>query len=153
MSESIVAPVQLDNLYVVDSRMHVEPEPAESMREGLDIHYDRGEVTVDGEVVRITLSLDVSVSLYAADEPSDVRMSAGAKIFVEARCGIPQDGAPEGIGRYLTMNCLSIAYSHARSHIMLLTAASPMRALMIPAILPSVLADADERERTERVEL
>ena len=36
---------------------------------------------------------------------------------------------------------------------MSLTAASPMGALMIPAILPSVLADADERERTERVEL
>lgn len=104
-------------------------------------------------MARLTLSLDVSVSLYAADEPSDVRMSAGAKIFVEVRCGIPQDGAPEGVGRYLTMNCLSIAYSHARSHIMSLTAASPMRTLMIPAILSSVLADADERERTERVEL
>ena len=59
--------------------MHVEPEPAESMREGLDIHYGRGEVTVEAEVARLTLSLDVSVSLYAADEPSDVRMSAGAK--------------------------------------------------------------------------
>lgn len=152
MSESIVAPVQLDSLYVVDSRMHVEPDPTESMREGLDIHYERGEVTVEGEVARLTLSLDVSVSPYAADEPSDVRMSAGAKIAVEARCGIPQDGAPDTVKRYLTMNCLSVAYSHARSHLMSLTAASPMGTFMIPTILPSVLADADERERTERVE-
>lgn len=152
MSESIVAPVQLDSLYVVDSRMHVEPDPAESMREGLDIHYERGEVTVEGEVARLTLSLDVSVSLYAADEPSDVRMSAGAKVSVEARCGIPQDGAPDTVKRYLTMNCLSVAYSHARSHLMSLTAASPMGTFMIPTILPSVLADADERKRTERVE-
>lgn len=152
MSKSIVAPVQLDQIFVVDSRMHVEPNPAESMRESLDIHYDRGELAVEDDVATLALSLEVSVSLSASDEPSDVRMSAGTKVMVTAHCGIPQDGAPDTVKRYLTMNCLSVAYSHARSHLMSLTAASPMGTFMIPTILPSVLADADERERTERVE-
>ncbi len=51
------------------------------------------------------------------------------------------DESGEDPQRYLAANAISIAYSHARSSIMVLAGMSPIQSFILPAVLPYSILD------------
>ena len=139
MENVILAPIQVERLYLVDSSFHIEDAPAKDMdqRLGLDIEAKQLEVN-DGEGL-VAINLTVNASLV--DNENDVeKMRAGTVVFISASASIPEEFSDAEAKEYLLSNAVSMAYAHAKSCLMGITGLSPMGVMTLPAILPSVIA-------------
>lgn len=139
MENVILAPIQVERLYLVDSSFHIEDAPAKDMdqRLGLDIEAKQLEVN-DGEgLVAINLTVN---ALLVDNENDEEKMRAGTVAFISASASIPEEFSDAEAKEYLLSNAVSMAYAHAKSCLMGITGLSPMGAMTLPAILPSVIA-------------
>lgn len=139
MENVILAPIQVERLYLVDSSFHIEDAPAKDMdqRLGLDIEAKQLEVN-DGEGV-VAINLTVNASLVD-NENDEEKMRAGTVVFISASASIPEEFSDAEAKEYLLSNAVSMAYAHAKSCLMGITGLSPMGVMTLPAILPSVIA-------------
>lgn len=139
MENVILAPIQVERLYLVDSSFHIEDAPAKDMdqRLGLDIEAKQLEVN-DGEGL-VAINLTVNASLVD-NENDEEKMRAGTVVFISASASIPEVFSDAEAKEYLLSNAVSMAYAHAKSCLMGITGLSPMGVMTLPAILPSVIA-------------
>lgn len=139
MENVILAPIQVERLYLVDSSFHIEDAPAKDMdqRLGLDIEAKQLEVN-DGEGL-VAINLTVNASLVD-NENDEEKMRAGTVVFISASASIPEEFSDVEANEYLLSNAVSMAYAHAKSCLMGITGLSPMGVMTLPAILPSVIA-------------
>ena len=139
MENVILAPIQVERLYLVDSSFHIEDAPAKDMdqRLGLDIETKQLEVN-DGEGL-VAINLTVNASLVD-NENDEEKMRAGTVVFISASASIPEEFSDAEAKEYLLSNAVSMAYAHAKSCLMGITGLSPMGVMTLPAILPSVIA-------------
>lgn len=139
MENVILAPIQVERLYLVDSSFHIENAPAKDMdqRLGLDIEAKQLEVN-DGEGL-VAINLTVNASLVD-NENDEEKMRAGTVVFISASASIPEEFSDAEAKEYLLSNAVSMAYAHAKSCLMGITGLSPMGVMTLPAILPSVIA-------------
>lgn len=139
MENVILAPIQVERLYLVDSSFHIEDAPAKDMdqRLGLDIEAKQLEVN-DGEGL-VAINLMVNASLVD-NENDEEKMRAGTVVFISASASIPEEFSDAEAKEYLLSNAVSMAYAHAKSCLMGITGLSPMGVMTLPAILPSVIA-------------
>lgn len=139
MENVILAPIQVERLYLVDSSFHIEDAPAKDMdqRLGLDIEAKQLEIN-DGEGL-VAINLTVNASLVD-NENDEEKMRAGTVVFISASASIPEEFSDAEAKEYLLSNAVSMAYAHAKSCLMGITGLSPMGVMTLPAILPSVIA-------------
>lgn len=139
MENVILASIQVERLYLVDSSFHIEDAPAKDMdqRLGLDIEAKQLEVN-DGEGL-VAINLTVNASLVD-NENDEEKMRAGTVVFISASASIPEEFSDAEAKEYLLSNAVSMAYAHAKSCLMGITGLSPMGVMTLPAILPSVIA-------------
>lgn len=139
MENVILAPIQVERLYLVDSSFHIEDAPAKDMdqRLGLDIEAKQLEVN-DGEGL-VAINLTVNASLVD-NENDEEKMRAGTVVFISASASIPEEFSDAEAKEYLLSNAVSMAYAHAKSCLMGITGLSPMGVMTLPAILPSLIA-------------
>ena len=139
MENVILAPIQVERMYLVDSSFHIEDAPAKDMdqRLGLDIEAKQLEVN-DGEGL-VAINLTVNASLVD-NENDEEKMRAGTVVFISASASIPEEFSDAEAKEYLLSNAVSMAYAHAKSCLMGITGLSPMGVMTLPAILPSVIA-------------
>ena len=131
MENVILAPIQVERLYLVDSSFHIEDAPAK------DIEAKQLEVN-DGEGL-VAINLTVNASLVD-NENDEEKMRAGTVVFISASASIPEEFSDAEAKEYLLSNAVSMAYAHAKSCLMGITGLSPMGVMTLPAILPSVIA-------------
>ncbi len=91
------------------------------------------------------IELTVECHLSDAEDESIVKMTAGTTVYAAASSPLPKELNQEERREYMLSNLIALTYSHAKSHIMSITALSPMNALILPAILPS------EMVKTKRI--
>lgn len=137
MSDSIIAPVQIQHLWLRDFTFHLAGSPAEHMEFGLDIEMDQEKlVRKDGATDSKEIRLTVNCNLH--DRENVIKICASINAVVEACVEMPHneqlsDGEAD---KYLTTNAISMAYAHIRSIVLLNSGLSPMREFQLPAILP-----------------
>ncbi|MGR1082668.1 hypothetical protein ACUYFE_01365 [Olegusella massiliensis] len=136
-----IARVNIDSMSVVEANMRVEHQPAESM--GLRMSVNLDSTSFDNssdEEYRYSLVLRVIAELLNNDDDEDVRMSLMACVDTTVSTST-DDITEEEAASYLLLNGVSMAYAHARSYLMTLTALSPMRPFVIPPIVPQVFIE------------
>lgn len=150
MRQPRFAPVQIEYMWLVDSAFHLESTPSENMEIGLEVFFDKLEHRRDDDnTAHEKLIVSIPVNLHDADDESDVRFSALARIEIGVMTSSAEGVSDDQVESYLTTNAVSMAYSHARSCFMTLSALSPMGVLMIPAIMPQDLVrEAEEDDVT-----
>ena len=136
MSRSIFAPVFIDHMWLSSISFDLEREPAESMMVKVDVDFEAGPLKRDEDGLwHEEMIVSVTGCLVSDRDESDVRLSASARI--ETAVGVNAGSKSEkDVKRYLTMNALSMSYSHARSCIMTVSGLSPMRDFILPPVLP-----------------
>lgn len=138
---SIMAPVSIADMRVTRASLSVD-EPAESMRQGLNVTFNTGDTEEDEErgEYSLVVTMDVKVMLTDAEDDQDVRAEASARVV--AIMTVPMIGklSDRAVAiEYLKRNGASMTYAHARSYLMAMTSMSPTGAIIIPPILPDYL--------------
>lgn len=148
MSDSILAPVQILDMFLTDIQFHIEQSPASSMIMHVQEQHDVSEVqkTEDDSAYWLTMEVTVDAALSNQDDADDVRARATACVHVSVAVPAEIDRSGTDRDAYLEANALSIAYSHARSCIMALAGMSPMRSFILPAVLPYNMLDDDRAD-------
>lgn len=148
MNDSILAPIQILDMFVTDIMFHIEQSPADSMTMHVreDHRYSVPQKTEDGLAYMLNMDMDVSATLSDTNDPDDIRAQAGASVHISV--AVPSDIDKSGIDcdSYLKANALSMAYGHARSCIMTLAGMSPMTSFILPPVLPYSMLDEDQTE-------
>ena len=90
------------------------------------------------------IELTVECHLSDAEDESIVKMTAGTTVYAAASSPLPKELNQEERREYMLSNLIALTYSHAKSHIMSITALSLMNALILPAILPSEMVKIKE---------
>lgn len=148
MNESILAPIQILDMFVTDIMFHVEQSPADSMTMHVreDHRYSAPQKTEDGLAYTLSMDMDVDAALSDTDDPDDIRARGGVSVHISV--AVPSDIDESDIDRdsYLRANALSMAYGHARSCIMTLAGMSPMTTFILPPVLPYSMLDGDQVE-------
>lgn len=141
MSGVVPAPVQVDDLYLVDCSFHVESSPSSNMEMNLGVEFEPFEIsdTPDGKFASTVLT--VRSDLSAGDDPSDQRLNSMVSVYIRVSMDSSIDWPDEKKKKYMEVNALSIGYSHARSCLMTIAGLSPLSSYTIPAILPMELLD------------
>lgn len=144
MSGDFIAPIQIVNLFVVDSDFHIEDSPSDNMELKVDVSYQDVHLWKKGNDARASLKMCVIGSLLDRDEGAQEKMRAGVTVSISVSAQMPMNSPDDEARHYLLSNAISMAYSHAKSYLMVVTGLSPMGALTLPAILPAELsADCD----------
>lgn len=144
MSKDFIAPVQVANLFVVDSDFHIEDSPSQNMELKVDVTYQDVLLLKGENGSRADLKLLVRGSLVDKDDNAKEKMHAGVTVSVSVSAQMPPNCSDDDARQYLLSNAISMAYGHAKSYLMVITGLSPMGALTLPAILPVELsADCD----------
>ena len=143
MSGDFIAPIQIVNLFVVDSDFHIEDSPSDNMELKVDVSYQDVHLWKNGNAVHMA-SHCVIGSLLDRDEGAQEKMHAGVTVSISVSAQMPMNSPDDEARHYLLSNAISMAYAHAKSYLMVVTGLSPMGALTLPAILPAELsADCD----------
>ena len=140
METVMIAPIQLDDLFLVSSSFQIADCPAEHMDQkiGLDFTVKQLESSDDKGIV--ALSLIVKTSLVDCEHEDDEKMQASVEVFVSAHGSLPPSITEKQADEYLLSNAISMAYGHAKTCIMTVSGLSPVGPVMIPAILPLNIA-------------
>lgn len=140
MNECVLAPINVNDLYIVDCTMHLEKEPARQMSLSLNVETHKDKLKIDGNgLATKQLNMSIEARLLSSDDPSDCRFSVSLSVNIEVSILASEADDSEEIDNYLNMNAASIAYGHARSAIMTITGLSPLGAFVIPAVMPNEL--------------
>lgn len=144
MSKDFIAPVQVANLFIVDSDFHIDDSPAQAMELKVDVTYQDVLLRKGENSSCADLKLLVRGSLVDKDDNAKEKMHAGVTVSISVSAQMPPCCSDDEARQYLLSNAISMAYGHAKSYLMLITGLSPMGALTLPAILPAELsADCD----------
>ena len=144
MSGDFIAPIQIVNLFVVDSDFHIEDLPSDNMELKVDVSYQDVHLWKNYNGAHASLKMCVSGSLVDRDGDTREKMHAGVTVSISVSAQIPKSSSDDEARHYLLSNAISMAYAHAKSYLMVVTGLSPMGALTLPAILPAELsADCD----------
>ncbi|MBE5023990.1 hypothetical protein INF26_03880 [Olsenella sp. DSM 107455] len=142
MSSGVLAPIVIDHLWVSDIQFSILGDPAENMRLNVQEQH-RIEAATKDESGSYHLEGSLLVTADLVDEASPerplVHSHAEIRIWVSVPAAIDKIG--EDPQRYLAANAISIAYSHARSSIMVLAGMSPIQSFILPAVLPYSILD------------
>ena len=140
MSRDFIAPIQVANLYVVDSDFHIENSPSQNMELKVDVGYQDVQLRTEDSYGCADLKLCVRGSLVDRDDNAKEKMHAGVTVSISVSAQMPESCSDDDARQYLLSNAISMAYAHAKSYLMVVTGLSPMGALTLPAILPAELA-------------
>lgn len=144
MSKDFIAPVQVANMFVVDSDFHIDDSPSQNMELKVDVTYQDVLLRKGENSSRTDLKLLVRGSLVDKDDNAKEKMHAGVTVSISVSAQMPPSFSDDEARQYLLSNAISMAYGHAKSYLMVITGLSPMGALTLPAILPAELsADCD----------
>lgn len=140
MSGDFIAPIQIVNLFVVDSDFHIEDSPSDNMELKVDVSYQDVYLWKNDNGAHASLKMCVSGSLVDRDGDAREKMHAGVTVSISVSAQIPKSSSDDEARHYLLSNAISMAYAHAKSYLMVVTGLSPMGALTLPAILPAELS-------------
>lgn len=144
MSKDFIAPVQVANMFVVDSDFHIDDSPSQNMELKVDVTYQDVLLRKGENSSRADLKLLVRGSLVDKDDNAKEKMHAGVTVSISVSAQMAPSFSDDEARQYLLSNAISMAYGHAKSYLMVITGLSPMGALTLPAILPAELsADCD----------
>lgn len=142
MSSGVLAPIVIDHLWVSDIQFSILGDPAENMRLNVQEQH-RIEAATKDESGSYHLEGSLLVTADLVDEASPerplVHSHAEIRIWVSVPAAIDKSG--EDPQRYLAANAISIAYSHARSSIMVLAGMTPVPSFVLPPVLPYSVLD------------
>lgn len=74
MSGDFIAPIQIVNLFVVDSDFHIEDSPSDNMELKVDVSYQDVHLWKNGNDARASLKMCVIGSLLDRDEGAQEKM-------------------------------------------------------------------------------
>lgn len=144
MSTDFIAPIQVSNLFVLDSNFHIEDSPSRNMELKVDVGYQDVQLRKSDGCGYADLKLCVRGSLVDKDDSAKEKMHADITVSISVSAQMPAKFSDDEARHYLLSNAISMAYAHAKSCLMTITGLSPMGALTLPAILPTELsADCD----------
>lgn len=140
MENAIIAPIQLDDLFLTKSSFQIADSPADNMDQRLGLDFVVKRLDVDGGEGLVALYLTVQTSLVDRERDDEDKMSACVQVFASAHAVLPEGVAEEQAKEYLLSNAISMAYGHAKTCIMTIAGLSPAGPVMTPAILPLDIA-------------
>ncbi len=135
-----IAPIQIQELYLVESSFHIAETPAQDMDQKLGLDIDAKRLDIASGEGSVAINLTVSTSLVDNANDGEVKMASEAVVHISACASLPQGMSEAEAREYLLSNAVSMAYAHAKSCIMVITGLSPMGTVSFPAILPQVIA-------------
>lgn len=141
MSDSILSPVQLDYMFVTDSRFHIEDSPSERMSTSVSVTFTADDVTKDEEGSHLEARVVVSSDLHDSDKSDNVLLTAAVVVRIGVRAIVGDGMDDDAARRLLAVNAVSLAYSHARSCVNSAAAMSPAGSFLIPGIDPWAVVD------------
>ena len=144
MSENIIAPIQVTDIFVVASNFKIDQYPAENMDLKMDINYRVLQLIRADGVGSAALELMVDGGLIDKEGTHDEKMHAGVTVHISVSSNLSDEMPDADARQYLLSNAISIAYGHSKSYVMMMTGLSPMGSLTLPAILPTELAADNE---------
>lgn len=147
MSDNILAPIQILDMFLTDIRFHIEQSPAKDMTLHIQEHHEASDVQAadDGSAYKLNMDLTVAANLSNVDDADDIRAHAQASVHISIAVPLDIDDAKVDRKAYLEANAISIAYGHARSCIMTLAGLSPMhQPFILPAVLPYNMIGEDQ---------
>ena len=150
MMVDIIAPIQIDELYLVNSEFRIASSPAPNMVLQLneEHQYDNYQTNETEMTYELSMTMSVNADLVNEEERDDVRVHAFCQVFIEVSVPKNIDESDADPLEYLKANALSMAYSHARSCIMMNAGLSPISTFVLPAILPySILKNDDDQNQ------
>lgn len=141
MSDRILSPVQIDYMFVTDSRFHIEDSPSDRMSTGVSVSFTAEDVVRDDEGSHLEARVVVSSDLHDSDQPDDTLLTAAVVVRIGVRAVVGDGMSDEDARRLLAVNAVSLAYSHARSCVNSFAATSPAASFLIPGIDPWAVVD------------
>lgn len=146
MSNDILAPIRINNLFLTDIQFQLANSPAEHMSLRVEENHNIEAFSRDAktDLYSLTLVFRLDANLIDEDNPEDVLVHSHAQIIIDVSVPSDIDQSGQNPKIYLESNAISMAYAHARSSIMMLAGLSPMQSFVLPPILPyAVIADED----------
>lgn len=140
MENAIIAPIQVNELFLVKSSFQIADSPAATMDQRLGLDFVVKQLESEGDEGVVGLSLTVETSLVDRENDDEEKMFASVEVFISAHAALPTDATGTQAEEYLLSNAISMAYGHAKTCIMTMTGLSPAGSVMIPAILPLDIA-------------
>lgn len=136
METIMIAPIQLDDLFLVSSSFQIADCPAEHMDQKIGLDFTVKQLERSGSEGLVTLNLTVKTSLVDHEHDNEEKLQASVEVLVSAHASLPTSMTDEQADEYLLSNAISMAYGHAKTCIMTVSGLSPAGPVMIPAILP-----------------
>lgn len=136
METVMIAPIQLDDLFLVSSSFQVADCPAEHMDQKIGLDFTVKQLERSGSEGLVALNLTVKTSLVDHEHDNEEKLQASVEVLVSAHASLPTSMTDEQADEYLLSNAISMAYGHAKTCIMTVSGLSPAGPVMIPAILP-----------------
>ncbi|WP_343004942.1 MULTISPECIES: hypothetical protein [unclassified Collinsella] len=132
----MIAPIQLDDLFLVSSSFQIADCPAEHMDQKIGLDFTVKQLGRSGSEGLVALNLTVKTSLVDHEHDDEEKLQASVEVLVSAHASLPTSMTDEQADEYLLSNAISMAYGHAKTCIMTVSGLSPAGPVMIPAILP-----------------
>lgn len=136
METVMIAPIQLDDLFLVSSSFQIADCPAEHMDQKIGLDFTVKQLERSGSEGLVALNLTVKTSLVDHEHDDEEKLQASVEVLVSAHASLPTSMTDEQADEYLLSNAISMAYGHAKTCIMTVSGLSPAGPVMIPAILP-----------------
>lgn len=136
METVMIAPIQLDDLFLVSSSFQVADCPAEHMDQKIGLDFTVKQLERSGSEGLVALNLTVKTLLVDHEHDDEEKLQASVEVLVSAHASLPTSMTDEQADEYLLSNAISMAYGHAKTCIMTVSGLSPAGPVMIPAILP-----------------
>lgn len=140
MDNLMIAPIQLDRLFLVKSSFQLEESPADNMEQKIGLNYTVNRLESKNSEGLVDLYLTVETSLVDSDNDNEEKLFASVEVFVSAHASLAPDATEQTAKEYLLSNAISMAYGHAKTCIMTLTGLSPAGPVIVPAIMPFSIA-------------
>lgn len=136
METVMIAPIQLDDLFLVSSSFQIADCPAEHMDQKIGLDFTVKQLERSGSEGLVALNLTVKTSLVDHEHDDEEKLQASVEVLISAHASLPTSMTDEQADEYLLSNAISMAYGHAKTCIMTVSGLSPAGPVMIPAILP-----------------
>ena len=136
METVMIAPIQLDDLFLVSSSFQIADCPAEHMDQKIGLDFTVKQLERSGSEGLVALNLTVKTSLVDHEHDDEEKLRASVEVLVSAHASLPTSMTDEQADEYLLSNAISMAYGHAKTCIMTVSGLSPAGPVMIPSILP-----------------
>ena len=140
MNNLMIAPIQLDRLFLVKSSFQLEESTAENMEQKISLDFTVKRLESENSEGLVDLYLNVETSLVDSDNDDEEKLFASAEVYVSAHASLAADTTEQVAKEYLLSNAISLAYGHAKTCIMTLTGLSPAGPVIVPAIMPFSIA-------------